>query len=305
MQPIPVILDTDMATDCDDAGALAMLLNLERQNQAEVLGVVVNNRGGTSVGAVAAITAFYGRPDIPMGAYQGDVVGVEDTELARSLAEDTAAFGHRVRDRREVPSAHLVYRRLLAQRERADVVIISIGHLNNLVELLDSPGDDHSPENGIDLVRRSVSHAVVMGGNYPSGKEHNFYARGSAASTVRFMEVWPTPTPILFSGYELGVRVLTGPGLAQFGDEHPVARAYRHHPTRPLQNGRPSWDQTAVLAAIAGPEVHWDLSTPGWNRIAPDGANQWEPDPTSPHTYLLERDPPEIVAAAIERLMLG
>jgi len=43
--PTPVvILDTDMLTDCDDAGALAMLHALADAGEVRILGVVLNGR---------------------------------------------------------------------------------------------------------------------------------------------------------------------------------------------------------------------------------------------------------------------
>src|SRR5690625_1456520 len=65
-RPVPVIFDTDMATDCDDAGALAMLHTLVDRGEAELLATLVNNRGEHSAGATAAINAWYGRASIPV-----------------------------------------------------------------------------------------------------------------------------------------------------------------------------------------------------------------------------------------------
>ena len=34
-----IILDTDLGTDCDDAGAIAMLINMASEGKAEILGM--------------------------------------------------------------------------------------------------------------------------------------------------------------------------------------------------------------------------------------------------------------------------
>jgi hypothetical protein len=303
MKPIEVILDTDMATDCDDAGAMAVLHALERAGEARIAAMVVNNKDAASVGAVAAINAFYGRRDIPLGAYQGDAVGATAGEFVRVLAADTAACGHRVRSRADVPTAVDVYRKTLAALPDGSAVIVSIGHLNNLQDLMRSPADEHSPLAGMELIRAKVAHGVMMGGDYPAGKEHNFFARGSDAVTAEVVHAWPTP--VLFSGYTLGLGVMTGPGLAALPQGHPVRRAYELHPTRPMERGRPSWDQTAVVAAVRGPGCFWRVSEPGFNRIAADGSNAWESRSGGSHVYLIERDPPAQVAAEIERLMMA
>lgn len=298
-----IIFDTDMATDCDDAAALATLYALERRGEARVAATVVNNRGPRSAGAVAAMNAFYGRSDVPLGAYQGDDVGTTAAPFYADVAVDTATYGHERTERCDVPSAVSVYRRVLADADPNGVVVVSVGHLNNLSRLLRSDPDGRADVDGATLVARTVDHAVVMGGIYPSGTEHNFAARGSAPYTAHFLSQWPTP--VVFSGYELGDAVRTGPELAPLDERHPVRRAYAGHPTNPLEHGRASWDQTAVLAAVRGPERYWDLSAPGRVGLESDGANSWHPDPDGPYRHLLARgDPsPDDVADVIGELM--
>ena len=302
-KPVEILVDTDMATDCDDAGALAVLHALATAGEARIAAVVVNNLDPASTGAVAAINAFYGRPEIPLGSYQGDEIGTTAGIFVKALAADTAAYGHTIRSRVDAPPALTVYRRVLEGLPDRSAVIVSIGHLNNLHDLLHSKPDEHSPLPGKDLILKKVGRTVIMGGDYPAGKEHNFFARGSHRVTADVVNHWPTP--ILFSGYTLGYRITTGPGLTVLPVGHPVRRAYDLHPTRPMENGRPSWDQTAVLAAVRDPERYWTLSGPGFNRIAMDGTNNWEPSPDGPHKYLIERVPAAELSGEIERLMIA
>jgi hypothetical protein len=72
-------------------------------------------------------------------------------------------------------------------------------------------------------------------------------------------------------------------------------------------DGRPSWDQTAVLAAVRDPELYWDLSAPGRVVVEPDGSNSWTTDPDGPHAYLVERRNPDSseVADIIENMMMN
>jgi hypothetical protein len=310
--PVPVIFDTDMTTDCDDAGALAMLHALDRRGEARILATVVNNMGDGSAGATAAINAFYGRGDIPVGAYKGDVVGREAAAFFSAIASDTATYGHAVTARAQLPSALEVYRRVLSEANTNQVVIVSVGHLNNLYDLVRSGPDHHSPLSGVELIAQKVDHLVVMGGHYgpavseryPHGREHNFAARGSGPFTGPTLEQWPTR--VVLSGYEIGEEILTGPLLAALDEVHPVRRAYAAHSSNPLVNGRMSWDQTAVLAAVRDPESYWDLSEPGRVLVEPDGSNTWVSDPNGRHRYLIAReDPgPEELAAVIEELMV-
>jgi hypothetical protein len=282
-----------------------MLHTLERRGEADILATVVNNRGDRSAGAVAAINAFYGRPDVPLGAYQGDDVGTDAAPFFAHIATDTATYGHDATTRTDVSSAVTAYRRALAAADSNDVVVVSVGHLNNLHALLNSGPDPHSPSDGRTLVRQKVDRLVVMGGVYPSGTEHNFSARNSAGYTGPTLEQWPTP--VVFSGYELGDAVRTGPALADLDETNPVRRAYAGHPSDPLENGRQSWDQTAVLAAVRDPEQYWELSDAGRVVVEPDGSNSWESDPAGTHRYLIERDEPNAAAVAdlVEDLMVA
>jgi hypothetical protein len=310
--PVAVIFDTDMTTDCDDAGALAMLHALERKGEARILATMVNNSGRHSSGATAALNAFYGREDIPVGVYKGDVVGREAADFFQDIALDTAAYGHPAAGRDAYPDAVDVYRRVLSEAAAQEVVIVSVGHLNNLYDLLQSEPDEHSPLAGTELIEKKVDHLVVMGGHYlpdpsiryPHGCEHNFRARGSAAYTGPTLDRWPTR--VLLSGYEIGERIITGSALTGLNEMHPVRRAYARHPSEPLINGRMSWDQTAVLAAVRGPEDYWDTSRPGRVEVNEEGCNTWIDDPDGTHTYLIERADasPERIAEIIEALMV-
>ena len=52
---VGIIFDTDMDTDCDDAGALAILHALADRGEAEILATVVSSRYPWSVPCVEAI----------------------------------------------------------------------------------------------------------------------------------------------------------------------------------------------------------------------------------------------------------
>ena len=60
-----VIFDTDMYTDFDDVGALAVLHSLADAGECEILGTVVSTRRAPSMGMVELINRFYGRGDLP------------------------------------------------------------------------------------------------------------------------------------------------------------------------------------------------------------------------------------------------
>lgn len=66
-KPVPVIFDSDMATDVDDVGALATLHALEDRGEAKILAVGTSERNRWQPLFVDAINTYDGHGDIPMG----------------------------------------------------------------------------------------------------------------------------------------------------------------------------------------------------------------------------------------------
>src|SRR5580692_1227070 len=68
-EPPRVIVDTDMLTDCDDAGALAVLHALADLGEVAILGIVLNgiDAHGKHGAVVSAIDTYYHRGDLPIG----------------------------------------------------------------------------------------------------------------------------------------------------------------------------------------------------------------------------------------------
>ena len=87
-----IIFDTDMATDCDDAGALAVLHVLANQGECEILATVSSSLNPTACAAVDVINRYYHRPDLPMGTVKGQGVGEErkEVKVRRTVLEGPA-----------------------------------------------------------------------------------------------------------------------------------------------------------------------------------------------------------------------
>ena len=66
-EPLSVILDTDVDTDCDDAGALAIFHNLASAGKINPLGVVCSVSEQACADYVAAVNEYYQRSDLPIG----------------------------------------------------------------------------------------------------------------------------------------------------------------------------------------------------------------------------------------------
>ncbi|MCI5129905.1 MAG: hypothetical protein D3907_15805 [Candidatus Electrothrix sp. AUS3] len=141
-----------------------------------------------------------------------------------------------------------------------------------------------------------------MGGEYPSGREWNFYQ--DSASTSYVIAHWPTS--VVFTGFESGKNVLTGAGLREVASPNPVQRSYA------LYNGltdRSSWDQVAVYYAVMtanGRQTELWSKNSGKNTVRSNGSNYWlnKPDKTVDHAYLVQHSDTEKIADLLEQLML-
>lgn len=296
-KPVKVIFDTDIEADVDDVGAVAVLHALANRGEAEIVAMGVSAKNPWCAPCLDALNTYFGRPDIPIGVLKGPGPK-NDSKYCQKIAED---FPHKLKSADMAPDAVAVYRQVLAKQPDHSVVLISVGFLTNLANLIRSPGDQHSPLTGIELVKQKVSNWVCMGAQYPKGKEWNVHV--DAKSSIDAVNMWPTP--IVWSGFEIGEPIQTGAGLSAAPASSPVRRAYEQF------NGlkhRSSWDQTAVLFAIRGLKGEladvWDVGTGGRFEIHADGSNTWIKDPNGRHSYLIAKLPNQEVAKRIEALML-
>jgi purine nucleosidase len=295
--PVSVILDTDMDSDVDDVGALAMLHAYERQKRARILGIIVTSDEKYSAACTDAINIWFGRKDIPIGVSQKESIKAF-SKYTREISEQ---FPNRFSSNTDAEDGTMVYRRLLTGQPDHSVVIITIGHLTSLSRLLDSSPDSISPLSGLDLVKQKVKRWSCMGGQFPEGKEANFY-RPDPASTVNCLGKWTLP--VTFAGWETGNQIVTGGGSfkVQCGPESPVYKAYD------LYNGfkgRASWDQMAVLEAIEGAGSFFVSNKNGHCEVADDGSNKWIAPSNQIHGYLMINTATEIIHQHIDQLMLG
>lgn len=293
--PVALILDTDISSDVDDVGAVAVLHALADQGGVEILAMMVSSGDPWSAGCLDALNTFYGRPDIPIGVVEGESV-IHESRFTREIAHQ---FPNDFGIEQKKQTAVALYRKILASSSSRSVIIVSVGYLTNLSHLLQSKSDSISKWEGKTLVREKVKELICMGGQYPSGREWNFLH--DAASAADVVENWPTP--IGFVGFESGVSVLTGSGLKKTAKNNPLRKSYQ------LYNGlqdRPSWDQMAVLFAVEKRSPSFDLRwafVHGKNRVLATGFNLWRYVPDGPHDHLRLIDPPDFFATRIEELM--
>ncbi len=292
-----IIFDTDIGTDVDDAGALAILHVLADRGEAEILATMSANRNRWSGPAIDVINTYYGRPDLPIGSSKA---GPDPEEWYR---QSVGAYPHDLRSGDDAPDAIALYRKILAGQPDGSVVIVVVGWLTNMAGLLESGPDEHSPLSGRELVKAKVKELIAMGGLWPNSRpgegEYNFRMDGPAAYKV--IRDWPGR--IMFTG--LGIDVMTGRRLAADGPEdNPVRAFYRNFFKANRVSERPSWDLIAVLYAVRGLGDYFAAETEGKCVGHEDGSNQWIAGESSGHSYLVHRMPPAELAEVIEELLL-
>ena len=282
-QPVPVIFDTDMGNDVDDALALAMLHALESRGECRLLGVTVTKDNPWAAVYVDLVNTFYGRGQIPVGMVKGGVTP-ENSRMIQAPAERRRADGALVYPRRlasgaEAVDAVTLLRRLLAAEKDGSVVIAQVGFSTNLARLLDTPAD-------VELVKRKVKLLSVMAGNFVQPKAE-FNVQKDTASARRLFDQWPGE--IVVSGFEIGEAMKFPAARIEkdfaWAADHPVVDAYRAYMKMPYD--RQTWDLTAVLYGVRPAGAYFDLSAPG--RITADdaGRTSFRADAAGKHRYLV------------------
>lgn len=274
---IPLIFDTDMDTDCDDMAALAMLHALADNGEIEILGTLVSSKYAWSAPCVEVVNRYYGRPDLPIGVPKGDGASIKrGSRYAKQIAE---RFPGRLKTNEDAEDAVKIYRRLLAAAKDRSVVIVTVGYLTNLSDLLSSRGDEHSPLDGRELVRKKVDKYVCMGGRYPEQLSHGEWGNFMPDPKAVLHVVKDWPLPIVFSGD--GEKILTGYSLPETPENNPVRVSYRLF----LGNAktRPSWDPITLLYAVRPNADYWKVTQTGYNHIFENGTNQWRQSPDKGH----------------------
>ncbi|GAA4310540.1 nucleoside hydrolase [Compostibacter hankyongensis] len=297
--PVPVIFDSDIGPDYDDVGAITILHVMEDKGEAKILATVASNKYEGIAAVLDLFNTYFGRPEIPIGVPKGEGVSLTDPQhWTDSLL---AKYPHRVKRNADVPDAVKVYRKVLAGQPDHSVTVVTVGFLTNLAGLLDSKADEFSPLSGKELAARKIKQLVCMGGRYPSGKEFNIMK--DAASSQKVFDSWPTP--VIFSGFEIGAEIKTGlPLIHNTALSSPAKDAFSICiPQSPEDSaGRMSWDETTVLVAVRGYAPYYTLQ-PGKIKVASDGSNTWDKQGQG-QFYLVKKTAPEKVQEVINDLMM-
>ena len=276
-----VIFETDFTLDVDDVGALAVLHALADRGEVDILAVSYNEVQPRAAHAIRAVNAWYGRDDIPVGVFDGELNAPDDAHsryiepLAHMAGEGPVPL----------PSRQL-YRQVLERQPDGSVTIISVGFLNNLYQLLASERD---------LIAAKVHRLVQMGGVRNDG--FNFVRHDLAEQTAVVLQDWPTPIVVSQEGGD----IQTGAALANTPANNPVREAYWRWFEGAFKN-RSSWDQIAVLYGVRGLGELFDEVSEGEGLLR--NGFQWRMRPGQ-RSYLVVRESADRLAQIIERLMVA
>ena len=304
-----VILDTDIGPDCDDVGAIAVLLSYARELEFPVGGICNCTSSIYGTATLDALLAYCQAPNIPIGAYgkAGFMADQKYEKYNRRIAErySKAFRGNTLRAQDHVP----FYRKILANAKEKDVIILTIGMFNCLSDLLNSPPDSLSPLCGKELMEQKVYAVVSMAAKYPEGREFNVFCDAPAAKNV----FENCPVPIFLSDFLLGRSIITG--FAEEAEQtqtgNPIFEAYRLYtagnPNK--ENYRnPSFDLTAVQFACEGEGELYGLTEPGelefYNldpmRFPNEDATRFVPTPNGKIRFMVKKASDEVIKRLLE-----
>lgn len=287
-----IIFETDIGNDVDDALALDMLYKYMDAGEIDLLGIMINKEGTYPPEYVDIMNTWHGYPKIPIGViYNGadcenDAVNYAKCVSLMKKGNDEPLFRRSLKDYSELPEAHILYRKILAQQPDNSVTIVSTGFSTNLARLLDTPADDFSPLTGKELVAKKVKLLCTMAGcfNNPELHEYNIVKDIPAAKKV-FTE-WPTP--LVTSPFEVGIAI-NYPAISiendfKWAPVHPMVEAYKCYLEMPYD--RPTWDLTSVLYSVEGPS-YFNISPAGMIDVTDQGSTTFTANENGNRYYLM------------------
>lgn len=278
--PVPLIFDTDMGNDIDDALALAVIHALQSRGEVKLLAVTVTKANPFAPLYCDVVNNFYGRGAIPIGMVKNgktpEASKMIQVPVERKNPDGSYLYPRTLKSASDAKDAVELLRTVLNSQPDHSVVIAQVGFSTNLARLLETDKD---------LITRKVKLLSVMAGQFPTGKPEYNVKIDLPASKALYAN-WPTP--IVASGYEIG-EAIKYPAVSierdfSYVKSHPVADAYRNYQKFPYD--RQTWDLTAVLYAIRPDRGYFSLSAPGTIQVDNEGRTTLAPSPTGKHRYL-------------------
>lgn len=273
-RPMNVFLDTDIGPDCDDTAALAILLQLCREGQANLLGVTHCTGSPYGLGTIDAICRLFG-VQVPLGTCNNPDFLSTGAALCYTPAV-CRQFAHGYPPDAPQPDAVDAFVQAMEGMEEDSVTMVTIGPLNNLARFL-------TDERASTLMHKCVSRIVMMAGSF------DFKTLGFPDDFVEWNVEMDVPAmrtaaalwnkEIILCPCEAAVLVCSGQPLERYPD-NPVKTAYTLFNQRIQEAGitRPSWDLVTVACAVLDDRGPYTLSEPGNLTVSEKGVTAFEPD---------------------------
>jgi inosine-uridine nucleoside N-ribohydrolase len=287
--PVPIIFDTDIGNDIDDALALGVVHALESRGECRLAAVTTSKDNPLCAPFVDLVNTFYGRGEIPIGVVRDGKTKEDGKYLCapvEALDNGKPRYPHDLKSGADASEAVELLRKTLAAERDGSVVLVVVGFSTNIARLLDSAPDTHSPFAGRELVARKCRLLSIMAGNYGPKPmpEYNVFIDAPAAQKV--YSDWPTE--IVASGFEVG-QAIKFPAVSidrDFGyvRHHPLAEAYSLYDKMPYD--RETWDLTSVLYAVRPDRGYLTLSEPGAITLDEKNMTHFTPTAGGKHRYL-------------------
>ena len=280
---IKILFDTDMGNDVDDVVALDMLYKYQDEGTVDIVGILSSKREIGSVKFIDVMNTIYGYPNIPIGivkTYADENYKCRNKKLNYAdYVVQLHDYPHTITDYEALPDGYLLARKLLSEAEDKSITIVAVGFSTNMMRLLDSKGDEYSPLDGRELMRRKVARVVIMAGNFAERrKEYNIY-NDRVAATRFIMEC---PVEMLYYPY---TAVWEG---FKYMEHHPLVEAFNYYKTMPYN--RPLWDPTAVLFAAEPKGGYASLSPRGYVTVDYSSITDFTKDKASNRRYYILND---------------
>jgi len=171
-QPVPILFDTDIGTDIDDAYALALIL---KSPELDLVGVTTVSGDAVARARLAAkLLAVAGGAAAKIPVYAGTSTGTQYMKQAEWATGFTSPALH--------PEGGVAFMRQQIEARPGQLTIVAVGELTNVAALLRSSPDIAKKIKGIAL----MGGAVRRGGQPGSAPqpEWNIKSNAAAAKTV-------------------------------------------------------------------------------------------------------------------------
>jgi hypothetical protein len=297
-ESIKIILDTDMGSDCDDVGAMALLHTYADMGEVEIIGCIYSSgKIPFGAGIIEAINIYYGRSKIPIGAdhlnFFGDSI---DKMEAEKLVKDTSAFKNTIIHNTDTYEQTMLNRTLLVENPDSSITYVTIGHTKGLYDLLISKPDEISPLSGYELIKKKVSRWVALGAKWAYNKEGyytkdwNFFFNEAGPYTKYLVDNFPCP--IFFTA---GSDAKTGKSLSNTPPGNIVRTAYRdwlwNFERKTLEEQRHSSDLMTIYYAVEGLGKFLEKGQNGYLDFDTEKGCRWiVSDTISNHSFIYQKE---------------